>query len=126
MDIYENRIKPLFVKSGKSDWILEKEIKLPRGIIYDWNSRRSKSYKKYVGEIAAYFGVSTDYLLGNTDIKNKPVANDDDELQEYLEYLKNREDGRILFSLAKNATKEDVMRAVAIIEALKKEEERQE
>ena len=39
-----------------------------------------------VQKIAAYFGVSTDYLLGNTDIKNKPAATEDDEL------LKNPED----------------------------------
>lgn len=72
-------------------------------------------------KIADYFNVSVDYLLGN---EKKPAATEDDELNEYLEYLKNREDGRMLFSLAKNATKEDVMRAVAIIEALRKEEGR--
>ena len=43
----------------------------------------------------------------------------DDELNEYLEELKNREDMRMLFSLAKGATKEDVMQAVKIIEALR-------
>ena len=44
-----------------------------------------------------------------------------DELQQYLEELKNRNEMRILFSVAKNATKEDVMQAVKIIEALKKD-----
>ena len=40
-----------------------------------------------------------------------------------VEELKNRSELRMLFSVSKNATREDVMRAVAIIEALKKEEE---
>ena len=40
----------------------------------------------------------------------------------YLEELKNRSEMRMLFSLAKGATKEDVMQAVKIIEALKKDE----
>ena len=49
-------------------------------------------------------------------------VNDDPELTEYLEELKNRNEMRMLFKLAKNATKADVMRAVAIIEALRKED----
>lgn len=47
---------------------------------------------------------------------------DDIELQEYLEELKNRSEMRMLFSLAKNATKEDVLQAVKIIEALQKDD----
>ena len=47
---------------------------------------------------------------------------DDIELQEYLEELKNRSELRMLFSLTKGATKEDVEKAVRIIEALKKDE----
>lgn len=68
--------------------------------------------------IADYFGVTVDYLLG----KEEKPATESDELNEYLEELKNRSEMRMLFSLAKGATKEDVERAVAIIEALKKSE----
>ena len=50
-------------------------------------------------------------------------ANSDDELQEYLEELKNRSELRMLFKLAKNATKEDVEQAVRIIEAIAKKDE---
>lgn len=46
----------------------------------------------------------------------------DVELGEYLEMLRNRSECRMLFSLAKEATKEDVEKAVAIIEALRKAE----
>lgn len=45
-------------------------------------------------------------------------SKEDDELREYLEELKNRDEMRMLFKLAKNATKEDVEKAVKIIEAL--------
>ena len=78
-------------------------------------------------KIADYFGVSVDRVLG-TDQKEKAPANaeayinGDPELTEYLEELKNRDEMRMLFKLAKNATKADVMRAVAIIEALRKED----
>lgn len=81
MNIFKERIFPLFQSSKMSDQELEREIDLPRGIIYDWKKGRTKSYKKYCGQIASYFHVSTDYLLGNTDDptptgqKEKPPSN---------------------------------------------------
>lgn len=73
MDILNERILPLFDKSGKSDMELEREIGLPRSIIYDWRNGRSKSFKKYAGEIADYFDVAVNYILGNEQ-KNKPTT----------------------------------------------------
>lgn len=74
--------------------------------------------------IANYLSISPAYLMGwetdNKDTNNK--LTDDEELQEYLEELKNRSEMRMLFSLAKGATKEDVERAVKIIEALKEDD----
>lgn len=70
MDIFTNKIKPLFDNSGLTDAELEKQIGLPKGKIYDWKSGRNKSYKNYVDKIAAYFNVSADYLLST---KNKPT-----------------------------------------------------
>jgi transcriptional regulator with XRE-family HTH domain len=67
--------------------------------------------------IADYFNVDMNTL---TDSKASTELNE--ELQEYLEELKNRSEMRMLFSLAKNATKEDVLQAVKIIEALKKDD----
>ena len=42
----------------------------------------------------------------------------DAQLQEYLEELRTRPEQRALFSLTKNATKEDVEKAVRIVDAL--------
>ena len=74
--------------------------------------------------IANYLSISPAYLMGwETD--NKDTDNnltEDEELQEYLEELKNRSEMRMLFSLAKGATKEDVEKAVKIIEALKEDD----
>lgn len=73
MDIYSERIKPLFAQSGKSDAELEREIGIPAKKISQWNINYTKSYTKYIPQIAAYFHVSTDYLLGNTDDPTPPV-----------------------------------------------------
>ena len=71
-------------------------------------------------KIANYFGVTTDYLLTGTSTPFKDADTDNDELDQYLEELRNRPEMRMLFSLAKGASKEDVERAVAIIEVLRK------
>lgn len=73
MNIFTDRIRPLFESSGLTDKALEEQIGLPRGIIYKWKNDKNKNYKFYLVDIASYFRVSTDYLLGNTD-DPRPVA----------------------------------------------------
>lgn len=73
--------------------------------------------------IADILDTTPEYLNGEVDQKEKPAVNDDDELNEYLEELKNRSEMRMLFSLAKGATKKDVEDAVRIIEALRGRED---
>lgn len=55
-------------------------------------------------------------------IDDEAVAPKDDGLNEYLEMLRTRPECRMLFSVAKGATRDDVERAVAIIEALREKE----
>lgn len=64
MNIYENKIAPLFAKTGKNDKELETIIGLPKGIIYNWRNGRSKNFEAYIPKIATYFHVSADYLMG--------------------------------------------------------------
>ena len=47
MDIYNDKIRPLFQKTGLPDYELEEKIGLPRSSIYKWEKNISKSYKKY-------------------------------------------------------------------------------
>lgn len=55
-----------------------------------------------------------------SDYEEAEKSSEDEELAEYLEYLRTRSEMRMLFKLAKNASKEDVEQAVKIIEALRK------
>ena len=52
-----------------------------------------------------------------TSPKRKAV-NGDEELTEYLEELRTRPEMKMLFQLTKDATKEDVEKAVRVIEAM--------
>ena len=78
-----------------------------------------------VQKIADYFHIPKSEILDDDhERKGTPLVNDDPELTEYLETLRTRPEMRMLFSVSKDATKEDVEKAVAIIEALRKTEGR--
>ena len=66
--------------------------------------------------MADLFGVSAGVLLGREDAA---LVNGDPELTEYLEALRDRPELRMLFSTTRDATKEDIEKAVRIIEALR-------
>ena len=44
---------------------------LAKNTVTEWKSGRSKSYTKYAPQIAAYYGVSLDWLSGATDEKEQ-------------------------------------------------------
>lgn len=109
------------------------EIGLSNSITTKWKKTGATPSGETLDKVAAYFGVTTDFLLGkpaySVDIrynsgstdgqKEKPLVNGDEELTEYLEMLKTRPEIRMLFQLSKDATKEDVEQAVRVIEAIR-------
>ena len=50
----------------------------------EWNGGRNTSYKKYLPQIAEFFNVSVDYLLGKEDKKEKSPSGIPDRLWEIL------------------------------------------
>lgn len=66
--------------------------------------------------MADFFHVSVSTLLRRQEAE---LVNGDPALTEYLEALRDRPEMRMLFSVTKNATREDVEAAVRIIEALR-------
>lgn len=89
MDLYIERIKPLFESSGMTDKDIEEALNLPRGVIYKWGIGKNKSYKRFIPEIAKYFNVSADYLMGldspSAGIKKDPIPKDGAEDSETAE-----------------------------------------
>lgn len=113
-----NRIEGLCAKKHVSITAMCREAGISRSAMTELKTGRTKALlSETASKIAAYFGVSVDYILGSEQ-KEKTLVSDDDELNELLEELKNRPELRMLFSLAKGATKDDVLRSVKIIEAL--------
>ncbi len=111
---FDNYCK-LCEKNGYSPTGAALEIGISRGTVSAWRNTGRLPQASQLRKIAEFFNVSTDTLLNF----GSPKKTDDDELFDYLNELKNREDMRILFSLAKGASKDEVMQAVKIIEALR-------
>ena len=116
--LYE-RILELCKAKGVSGSRMCLDLGLSKSTLSDIKSGRKKGISTATAQkMAAYLDVSVGYLLGEEQ-KEKPLINGDEELTAYLELLKTRPEMRMLFQISKDATKEDVEKAVKIIEALR-------
>ena len=75
MDILLERIKELCKARGISVSTLEMRLNLPENTIYQWKKRIPKTDRLQL--VADFFNTTMDYLLGNTDNKDKLYSNDD-------------------------------------------------
>lgn len=74
MDIYFDRIKPLFDESGMKPKDIASAIGCSVRDVYHWNKDGYKTYEKYLYQIAVFFHVSVEYLKGETDEKNPALV----------------------------------------------------
>lgn len=115
--MFNDVLRQLRTDSGMSQEELAKRLGLAKSTISMYESGSREPSLEILEAIADTFNVDMNTL---TDSKKSSELSD--ELQEYLEELKNRKEMRMLFSLARGATKEDVIQAVRIIEALRKDD----
>lgn len=108
-------------KKGKSPNGACAELGFSKNTATKWK-HGSVPYDTTLQKIADYFGVTVAYLKGIEEKEEAPTAEtvEADDLNEMLEELKNRPEMRMLFSLDKGATKEDVELAVQIIERMRR------
>ena len=100
---------------GVTPYKVAKATGIAQASLSDWKSGKVKQpAADKLQKIADYFGVTVDYLLGNSHKTTK----EDVELQNYLEELRTRPEMKMLFSVTKNATKEEIEKAVKIIETI--------
>lgn len=124
--MHNNGVKSLFdyerfEKLRASKGITKKFIAQALGrsatICQDWKQRKSQPSEEQLKVVAEILGTSPAYLMGE-DVQADTTP--DDELMELLSSLREREDMRMLFKLARDASPEDVRQAVKIIEALRR------
>lgn len=78
-------------------------------------------------KLSEIFNVSTDYLLGNTDIKTpvdkiSSALSDDPDLLAFWNTLKEREDLQLLFKQTKDMSPRAIRQVVQIIKIIESEE----
>ena len=56
-------------------------------LVSDWKAGRSKSYRRYLHDIANAYNVSVEWLKGETDIKEKPATETGDGRDEKTRIL---------------------------------------
>lgn len=132
--MFQIRLKELRESHGLSQADLARAIHTKQSTVAMWENGTNRPRNATLEKLANYFGVTTDYLLGRTDGKeqgsnihvtdehNQTITLDDDAL-ELIDSLRSRPEMKMLFSVSKKATSEDIIKAVKIIEALRDESE---
>ena len=116
------RIDGLLRERGISGSRMSADLGMSRSFKTELRKGRAKGVNaETAARIADYLGVSTDYLLGKSPT---PQLTDDpmeQELAGYLEELRSRPEQRMLFSVTRKATREQVEAIVHMIEEMQKD-----
>lgn len=114
---FKENLKKLRKKAGLTQKQLASELGVALSTVAMWESGGRQPDYKMLGKISALFDVTFDQLLA--DGTEKLTGQEADEITIFRNMLKTRPEIRTLLSISKNASKEDVERAVTIILALK-------
>lgn len=121
-----DRIFEIMKKKELTAYRVSKDTGISQASLADWRKGRSKPKIDKLQKLSEYFGVSIQYLTGESDqiddTQQMQAPNGyyvDKETAEYAEMLRTRPGARLLFSAAKDISKDDLQKAVEYIEFLK-------
>ena len=126
--MHKDEVKPLFIyerfealraSRGITKRFIAQSLGRSPTLCQDWKMQKSQPSDEQLAVVARILGTTPDYLRGETD-EVSPAPAEDRELAELLSSLREREDMRMLFKLAHDASPEDVRQAVRISEALRR------
>lgn len=102
-------------KKGVTDYQVAKSIGIKQTVFSDWKTGKSTPKLDKLQKIAHYFGVTTSYLIGETE---EGYYIDPETAATAQEILDNPE-MRILFDAARGVRAEDLRNTAAILQRLK-------
>ena len=121
-----SRIKARRKALGLTQEGLAGKMNVVKSTISAYENGNSRIDSVVIEELAETLNTTVAYLFGETE-NSEPAGTGNSleelimgEVNEYLDQLRNRSEMRMLFSVTKGATKEEIEQAVKIIEALRK------
>lgn len=121
-----DRIFEIMKEKELTAYRVSKDTGISQASLADWRKGRSKPKIDKLQKLSEYFGVSIQYLTGESDqiddTQQMQAPNGyyvDKETAEYAEMLRTRPGARLLFSAAKDISKDDLQKAVEYNEFLK-------
>ncbi|MBQ7692696.1 MAG: helix-turn-helix transcriptional regulator [Oscillospiraceae bacterium] len=112
-----DRFEALRVARGVTKTFIAQTLGRSATLCQDWKQQKSQPSEQQLLQVARILGTTPEYLRGESD-----EVSPDAEMEELLTTLREREDMRMLFKLAQDASPEDVRQAVKIIEALRSDD----
>ncbi|WP_434642683.1 helix-turn-helix domain-containing protein [Thermoanaerobacterium thermosaccharolyticum] len=127
MDTFKDRLKQLRNEKNLTQEELAKYIGTTRATLASWETGRREPDMETLRKLSDYFNVTLDWLMGNTDIRNQAdeitqAVEDDPELAEFWNDLKQREDLKLLFKQTRNLSPKAIKQVMRIIKAIEDEE----
>lgn len=125
-------LKKLRDSKGLTQQDIANLLKVGRSTIAGYETKGKQPDFEKLKILANFFNVTTDYLLGRVDEENINISNDkitkslndDPELSEFWDTLKEREDLKLLFKQTKDLAPNDVKKIMRIIKAIEDEEDK--
>ena len=113
--IFEKKLNYYMQKNNLTQIDVATDLNLKTSTVSSWCTGQKLPRMDKIQLLADDFGLNKSDLIEDK-AESSP---EEQELQEYLEELRTRPEMKMLFSLSKKATKEEVEQAVRIIEALR-------
>ena len=117
--MFYDRFIELCQRKGVSPTRAALEAGISKSLVSKWKANASREPSpEVIRKLADYFELSPYEVVAAKTSGNENASPEDAELNEYLEMLRTRLEMKMMFQLAKGATKEDVEKAVRVIEAM--------
>lgn len=121
-----NKLRDLREEKGFNKKQMAKALNMPYTTYIGYENGERGLNSETLKRFSNYFGVSTDYIIGRAENREKdltpPGVEDDDNLA-LREMLRTRPDVKILFDASKDAPTSAILEAAALIMRYKEESE---
>lgn len=111
-DVFAKKFTYYLTLNHKTQADVVEDLKIPQSTVSAWACGKKYPRVDKMMMLADYLDCTI------TDLREEGISNYDPEIIKYLNELKTRPEMRMLFETAINVTKEDIERAIKIIEAL--------